>query len=681
MQRLNRDINALIAEQRERFLNGLPLSPGHSVRPEILRSWQRSRKAGVDETEVAIHMLSKEAFRQVREKNAALLETALPVIDILYSTIIHSQTNMLITDANAVILYSKGVGTGFSAAPACAMRGFDAGETSEGTTAMGLCISERRAVYVTGYEHYKKVYRDWHCTAAPVFDAYGELLGTVGFVINRNDLHPHTLGMVTAASTLITEQIKLRLLYRNQRAILDSLNEGVIVLDKKLRVVEMNPYACRIFQVKDSPVGKSASAIVKNEGNISRLRDKAPVCDQDGTFVLLGGSKMHCNLSAERTDEGGLIINLRENGRMQHLAKRFMGTRAKYTFTDILGQSPGMCRVLEMAKTASSSDASVLIIGESGVGKELIAQAIHNNSPRRRGPFIALNCGAIPRDLVQTELFGYEPGAFTGASRDGMIGKFEMADGGTLFLDEIGDMALNMQVNLLRVLQEGIVTRVGGKTSRKVDVRVIAATHSNLGVNVDRGSFRRDLYYRLNVLGILVPPLRERGKDVFLLARFFLEKYCAVAGKSISGFDNQVRDCLEAYHWPGNVRELENIIERATIITKSPQLQKSDLPLEMLAQCPPHTVPLSSPVARQFRLSAFPAGHAEIIPLSSGGLSLRDQEEDCIKKALEQTGGNMQAAAKILGISRGTLYSRLKRYGICPASLRHGPTCGPATAG
>lgn len=659
-----------IFEERSRFLKGLPLSKFSPVRPEIISSWQRSRRAGADPDQHGVHILEPSAFAAVREANSDFLEIAIPTVNQFLNDIQGSQTNVILTDAKGIVLYSIGYGTGFGERPACSIAGFDISEQVDGTTAMGLCLAEKKAVYVTGAEHYKSIFDNWHCTAAPIFDASNRLLGTVGLVIDLQSLHMHTLGMASAASLAISEQIKLRMLLQMHKGILGLLNEAVIVLDSSYCIKEMNQYACKLFNCSSHVVGRNVSSIIRNRSSITQLYEITPVSDREHSFSLTGGGQMHCTLSATRTMDGGLLINLREQRRMQHYAKRLMGATAKYTFDDILGNSLPMQKSRQLAEAACSNAAPVLVLGESGVGKELFAQAIHNGSSRSQGPFIALNCGAIPRELVQSELFGYEAGAFTGASRDGMPGKFEMADGGTLFLDEIGDMALNVQVNLLRVLQEGVVTRVGGKTARAVDVRVIAATHRNLAVAVDSGAFRRDLFYRLNVLSIRIPPLRERDDDVGLLARFFLEKYQASIKKNIEGFGPGVMDLLESYHWPGNVRELENIIERAAIITRSSLIQREDMPMELLAKVPPSPLRV---------LTVSGGGGQKVSPISfetknlhtAGlGTTLQEQEEHLIINTLEETRGNMRAAAKILGISRGTLYSRLRRYGIEPGPLR-----------
>ena len=659
-----------IFAERKRFLEGLPLEQCGPVRPEILHSWQRSRKAGVDPQQHSVHILEPPAFAAIREANSDLLEIAVPTVNQFLKDIHGSQTNVILTDAEGTVLYSVGHGTGFGERPACSIAGFNISEQVDGTTAMGLCLAEKKAVYVTGAEHYKSIFDNWHCTAAPVFDASNRLLGTVGLVIDRQSLHMHTLGMASAASVAISEQIKLRMLLQMHKGILGLLNEAVIVLDSGYCIKEMNQYACKLFNCSNQVVGRSVSSIIRNKNSIEHLYEITPVSDREHSFTLAGGGQMHCTLSATRTMDGGLLINLREQRRMQHYAKRLMGATAKYTFGDILGDSLPMQKSRQLAEAACSNVAPVLVLGESGVGKELFAQAIHNGSSRSQGPFIALNCGAIPRELVQSELFGYEPGAFTGASREGMPGKFEMADGGTLFLDEIGDMAFNVQVNLLRVLQEGVVTRVGGKTARTVDVRVIAATHRNIAAAVDSGAFRRDLFYRLNVLSIRIPPLRERDDDIGLLARFFLQKYQTSIQKNIEGFAPGVLSLLESYHWPGNVRELENIIERASIVTRNSLIQREDMPMELLAKMPPSPLRIQSAPGRSGQNSSRVSCEPRNRPQATQGTTLQEQEEHLIINTLEETKGNMRAAAKILGISRGTLYSRLRRYGIEPGPLR-----------
>jgi transcriptional regulator with PAS, ATPase and Fis domain len=294
-----------------------------------------------------------------------------------------------------------------------------------------------------------------------------------------------------------------------------------------------------------------------------------------------------------------------------------------------------MQQIIEVIKVVAKSNATLLITGESGTGKELVARAIHTQSYRKDKPFIAVSCGALPESLLESELFGHEKGAFTGAHAQ-RRGKFEAAHGGTLFLDEIGEMSANIQAHLLRVLEEKELTRVGGNDLIKVDVRIISATNKDMKKAIANGSFREDLYYRLNVVTIELPPLRERKDDILLLADYFLKRFASENKKDITGFSPEATECLLKCSWPGNVRELENAIERAVILTQSPRIEAADLPEEKLV--------LTYPV--------------------SPGRSLRDVEQKCIANVLNETNGNCTQAARILGISRVTLYNKIREYGL-----------------
>jgi len=313
----------------------------------------------------------------------------------------------------------------------------------------------------------------------------------------------------------------------------------------------------------------------------------------------------------------------------------------KYNFQDIIGTSPGIQQVLETVKKVAASSSAVLILGESGTGKELIARAIHYNSPRRQKPFIRTSCAVLSESLLESELFGHEKGAFTGAVAD-RAGRFEVADGGTIFLDEIGDVSPRTQVKLLRVLQEKEFERVGSNVTRTVDVRIITATNRNLEELMHQGNFREDLFYRLNVISIEVPPLRERREDIFPLAVHFLSKYARSAGKTIRGIDPGVLELFKRYPWPGNVRELENLIERAVVLADGPTLTLADFPIEV-------------------------DEHVEaIVGEASGALTeqLDTIERESLKKALKNANGNKSRAAKELGLARSTFISKLKKWGM-----------------
>jgi len=302
--------------------------------------------------------------------------------------------------------------------------------------------------------------------------------------------------------------------------------------------------------------------------------------------------------------------------------------------TEIIGESPQMKKVMELVKTVAQTDATVMIRGESGTGKELVARAIHNNSNRRYFPLIPVNCGSIPEGLLESELFGHEKGAFTGAQYR-RKGKFEMADGGTIFFDEIGNLDMKLQVDLLRVIETKQFTRLGGEQVINVDFRVICATNKNLERAVEEGSFREDLYYRLNVFSVFLPPLRERRSDIPLLAQHFLGQYSLSMNKNISAISPEALDLLIRYDWPGNVRELQNAVERAMVVGKPPSIRMEDLP---------------------FQLNSRPK-----IPQAD---SIAEVERQHIINILDRTGWNITRAAEILKIDRVTLYNKIEKYGL-----------------
>ena len=303
-------------------------------------------------------------------------------------------------------------------------------------------------------------------------------------------------------------------------------------------------------------------------------------------------------------------------------------------FDEIVGESPAMKRVYELIETVAQTDSTVVIHGESGTGKELVARAIHSNSPRRYFPIIPVNCGALPEGILESEIFGHEKGAFTGAQYR-RKGKLEMADGGTLFLDEISSISMKTQMDLLRALETKQFTRLGGSQEIKVDFRVICATNQNLEKMVEEGTFREDLYYRINVFSINLPPLRERRSDIPQLTKHFLQKYSMAMNKQISEIDSEAMDLLVRYGWPGNVRELENAIERAMVVGKPPRIRAEDLPFQLSAR--------------------------KDIPSAD---SLEEVEKAHIQNILERLNWNITRSAELLKIDRVTLYNKIKKYGL-----------------
>ncbi len=342
-----------------------------------------------------------------------------------------------------------------------------------------------------------------------------------------------------------------------------------------------------------------------------------------------------------------------ERRRLQQQNRRLQAALdAKESFEGIVGGSAAMKEVFELVESVAYSSSTVMVTGESGTGKELVARAIHYRSPRRDGPFIPINCTAMPETLLESELFGHVKGAFTGATVT-KKGLFEAADGGTLFLDEVGDLPASIQAKLLRVLQEGEVRKVGGNETVKVDVRVIAATHVDLDAARREGRFREDLYYRLNVIEIHLPPLAERLEDIPVLAHHFLKKFCEKEGKAIEGFTTGAMEVLTGYRWPGNVRELENVVQRAVVLCRGEAVDVEDLPKELTRQAEEGPSPESAALSR--------------LPFSKAKeLATEAFEKRYLEAVLRRAGGNISEASRLAGMDRSNFRRVMKRYQLDP---------------
>ncbi|MDK2822785.1 MAG: hypothetical protein PWQ67_1045 [Clostridia bacterium] len=438
-------------------------------------------------------------------------------------------------------------------------------------------------------------------------------------------------------------------------AILNATQEGIEIVDKDGTILYVNKAFTEITKIPaEKRMGKNIFE-VSNDGGLSEvLRTKAPVF---GKLNEISGSNVEVLSNASpifiENQLVGAVVVFRDISDIQRMAKKLEESKeeinslreklqqlapAKFTFPDLMGNNPQFQQCIKIAKQAAANSATVLITGESGTGKELFAHAIHNHSKRGQGPFIKVNCAAIPETLLESELFGYEKGAFTGALNT-KIGKFELAHGGTIFLDEIGDLNITLQAKLLRILQDREVERLGSNKTKKIDVRIIAATNHNLLKHVEKDLFRQDLFYRLNVIQIDLPPLRERKDDIPLLVDTIIRKINKRLGKNII-LESKVLDVFLQYDWPGNIRELENIIERLCILSENQVITSHQVQI--------HLKPISK------------FANDEI-------LSLEEMERQMIIRALHKYGYDLKGkklAAKKLKISLATLYNKLDKYQI-----------------
>lgn len=636
---LTREQQNAILQQKTIFLAGGPIDTT-IVRDVVARSWRRSLEYGIDPQMCGQVHVGPEATRKALAVNTEMLDVAVQLIENMFSSMPEPLNSLSLADARGITLFTARKNVEERSLYPDSHVGASCAEHARGTNGVGTCIAEGVPVEIFGAEHYLAVAQCWSCASAPVFNGRGELCGVLNAGQMTSLYHKHTSGMVKALAFAISEQMKLKALLNRQQTIVELLEHGIIILSQSGVVEEINRGAAKIIgKSRHSCIGRPIEEIIKhNTLTENLLTIDVDVQDAEAKLTLASGKNIACVVSIFRQNlDGGLVLCLSENRRIRRLVMQMAGIKAVYTFDQILGTSSSIQQVIEQAKLVADKQTTVLLLGESGTGKELFAQAIHNASPRADRPFVTVNCGALPRSLVESELFGYEGGTFTGASKNGKPGKFELADGGTIFLDEIGEMPLDVQVALLRLLQSGEVTRVGGKTSTTVSVRVIAATNKNLEESMKQRSFRADLYYRLNVFPLCVPPLRARSGDVPCLATAFLDKISHNIDKPVNGFSSEVIRCFEAYSWPGNVRELENVVERMVNIAE---------------------------VHRPVDVSCLPSHILRVEQVVAPKGRLMEKEIESISEVLVQCEGNMRAAAAVLGLSRGGLYGKLRRLGM-----------------
>jgi transcriptional regulator of acetoin/glycerol metabolism len=629
-------------------------STSPDIRPPILSSWNRCRDAGIDAFRNRAPLaISGERIRSYKENDQVFAEIA-SILSSLRQSAFESRHMLVCCDSSGNIMHLEGEKSLRKRAEAMNfVESSSWSEATAGTNAIGTAIAIGEPVQVVGSEHYCQEVHPWTCSASPILEpATRSVLGVIDLTGLREAFHPHTLAAVVTAAQLIEERLRRRFevdkfrlleLYIDRTARTPDI--PIAVLDAGLRVVKAAPalyekgWIDLNGQVIGCPLGGLAPGVESNwegEGVGGRWTFTLQTCTDRGrpigVVIQAHANRSHVRVPY-RPDAGGKVS--------------FVGRtpRVLCTFESLLGQAPSFRKFLSLARSVGSEQ-PVLIQGETGTGKELVAQAIHSASARRGAPFLAVNCAAVPKELAAAEFFGFEGGSFTGAAKEGRSGKFEQANGGTIFLDEIGDMPLDLQALLLRVLEEDEVVHIGGRKVIPVDVRLIAATNHDLSVAIEQGKFRRDLYYRLNVISLRLPSLRERCGDIEILLNYYLDMACKNAGRTPLLVDREALLVLQQYSWPGNIRELRNIAQRLVANVTGNHIHSVDLPTEMF----------NSPTESQVL-----SRNAQISSGSTKGRGLKIHEMKMIRSAIEECQGNITAAAHKLGIDKSTIYRRLGR--------------------
>ena len=616
-----------------------------ALRPVVVASWQRSQSHGIPVSRNEAPLAPEVEFTQCRSAHCDLLEAARPVLNQTRLFLADANSMIILTDSSGVVLETAGDPRTIDFGQMIHLeRGGRWQEADIGTNAIGTAIAEAKPVQIHGLEHFCSDVKRWTCAATPIWHPQeNELLGVVDISGPVRTFNPQSLAFAVALGRQIEGRLAQSIEYDHEQLMHHVMmkrslwsNADLVAIDQHGRIV-FGPESVLQNLERERP-GLIA------QGRVSLLKNVMPSAWSVRLKELLPNSSTELVVDHDR-QLGAILVLHKRRQRSVSIQLPPMRER-RLEFDEILGESAIMQLTRERARKMAMFRTPILIEGETGVGKELFARAIYGASQAACGPFVPVNCGGIPRDLVGSELFGYTEGAFTGAKHQGHAGKIEAADGGVLCLDEIAEMPLDLQPFLLRVLEDGVIYRIGSNDGRPVGIRLLAMTHRDLLAEVNAGRFRRDLYYRIAPMRLSIPLLRDRGEDVVLLAHHFARLAAAGLGQAEPRFDIKVLALFRAYSWPGNVRELRGVIENMVLLGDSGELRIEDVPIEVRRQVNP--------------AAAAPASE----PSSSVSPKLKQNERTAIESALTTTGGQLSAAAKLLGISRSTLYRKLEHYGI-----------------
>ncbi|WP_288022988.1 sigma-54-dependent Fis family transcriptional regulator [Thauera sp.] len=658
--------------------------PEDGVPEQIVDSWVRCRDLGLDRasSEARDHA-DRLRLAEARDRSARLVEHASGVMEHVFEQIRASGSLVILSDARGTIVHSLGDAEFVDKASRVALQpGACWSEAARGTNAIGTTIAASAPTVVLGGEHFLDHNAFLSCTAAPILDPRGTLAGVLDVSCDQRAHQRHSLGLVRLSVQLIERRLfetefanEILVAFHERPEYVGSLQEGLIAVTADGMVVGANSIAREWIhrRLETGTGGTFAELFRQGLGKIAdRVRSSSDALvrlnlrDGSDLYVQLRSMRAHVRsaMDAPAAADGGRPAALAEAG-----GNRAPADKGRIVLETLATGDAGIARAVDRARRILGKDIPLLIQGESGVGKELFATAFHNSGPRASGAFVALNCAAVPESLIESELFGYVGGAFTGARKEGSIGKIQQAHGGTLFLDEIGDMPLGMQARLLRVLQERCVTPVGSLKSIPVDISLVCATHRVLRDAVARGEFREDLYYRVNSLTVALPPLRERS-DIRCIVDRLLRLEAAEAGRGELSIGDDVMRFIERYAWPGNVRQLHNVIRVAVALLDpdEDEILPSHLPEDLFLADPVDDAKPSQQGPGPGMPPAVAATAGGLAALEPGARRLDQLEVELIERVMREVGGNLSAAARTLGVSRNRLYRKLGRAGARQAA-------------
>lgn len=621
-----------IREAWERFVSDGEL-PGPAIRDVVTQSWRRSVDFRVGFTRRVAPKVEEGELHRVRAVNAVMIAAAAPALERSRTFLAEARSMLILTDANGLIVATEGD-----------PRVIDAGRENHlelggrwdegqiGTNAIGTALALQTAVQIHGGEHYCEDVQRWTCAAVPVkHPANGRIVGAVDVSGRVESFNPQSMALAVSLGGGIEAALD-RMLRVEHEVLLRRflmkrsmwLNENMLVLDRYGLIVHST---------------KEGGDDLWDQSGMRQDVETRPILEWQSEL-----RKRQPNAEMELISEDGeplgaiVLLGRRSRGKVISRAEGHLAREAAVNFSDILGDGASLVAAKERAARLAEAGLPILIEGETGTGKELFARAIHTVARGIRSPFVPVNCGGMARDLIASELFGYRKGSFTGADERGRSGRIAAADGGTLCLDEIGEMPMELQPYLLRVLEDGIVYPIGSQEGSPVDLSLVSMTNRSLAEECAAGRFRTDLFYRIAAATVTIPPLRERGDDAALLAEHFAMLSARRVGRKVPRFRQEALDAFCAYAWPGNVRQLRNLVDTIVALTEREEIGLEDLPNDMRA-----------------------SGSLSLKPISG---ALRQAEEVAIRGAVAACAGNMTEAARRLGIARSTLYLRLAEFGI-----------------